>query len=117
LLQVVMYHSYCKNWKTPAVVAECDHGHDPSELSCLSCFCWKLTLVLACIWIKVILVQTILLLLLLNLSCNNSTELRYMLNYLWNGCNIWPVMLDHYDLGLYVGWFEISQDFIGLPGL
>jgi hypothetical protein len=51
-----MYHSYCKNWKTPAVVAECDHGHGPSELSCLSCFYGKLTLVLACIWIKVILV-------------------------------------------------------------
>jgi hypothetical protein len=26
-------------------------------------------------------------------------------------------MLDHYDLGLYVGWFEISHDFIGLPEL
>jgi hypothetical protein len=23
-------------------------------------------------------------------------------------------MLNHYDLGLYVGWFEISHDFIGL---
>jgi hypothetical protein len=23
-------------------------------------------------------------------------------------------MLNHYDLGLYVGWFEISCDFIGL---
>jgi hypothetical protein len=22
-----------------------------------------------------------------------------------------------YDLGLYVGWFEILRDFIGLPGL
>ena len=22
-----------------------------------------------------------------------------------------------YDLGLYVGWFEILHDFIGLPGL
>jgi hypothetical protein len=26
-------------------------------------------------------------------------------------------MLNHYDLGLYVGWFEISRDFIGLPEL
>jgi hypothetical protein len=26
-------------------------------------------------------------------------------------------MLDHYDLGLYVGWFEIPHDFIGLPEL
>jgi hypothetical protein len=26
-------------------------------------------------------------------------------------------MLNHYDLGLYVGWFEILHDFIGLPGL
>jgi hypothetical protein len=24
-------------------------------------------------------------------------------------------MLNHYDLGLYVGWFEIPHDFIGLP--
>jgi hypothetical protein len=29
LLQVVMYHGYSKNWMAPAVVAECDHGHDP----------------------------------------------------------------------------------------
>jgi hypothetical protein len=27
------------------------------------------------------------------------------------------VMLNHYDLGLYVGWFEIPRDFIGLPEL
>jgi hypothetical protein len=27
------------------------------------------------------------------------------------------VMLNHYDLGLYVGWFEIPHDFIGLPEL
>jgi hypothetical protein len=27
------------------------------------------------------------------------------------------MMLDHYDLGLYVGWFEIPRDFIGLPEL
>jgi hypothetical protein len=26
-------------------------------------------------------------------------------------------MLDHYDLGLYVGWFEIPRDFIRLPEL
>jgi hypothetical protein len=35
LLQVVMYHGYCKNWMTLVIVAECDHGNDPSELSCL----------------------------------------------------------------------------------
>jgi hypothetical protein len=35
LLQVVMYHGYCKNWMTPVVMVECDQGHDPSELSCL----------------------------------------------------------------------------------
>jgi len=23
-------------------------------------------------------------------------------------------MLNHYDLGLYVGWFEIPRDFVGL---
>jgi hypothetical protein len=26
-------------------------------------------------------------------------------------------MLNHYDLGLYVGWFEILHDIIGLPEL
>jgi hypothetical protein len=26
-------------------------------------------------------------------------------------------MLNHYNLGLYVGWFEIPYDFIGLPEL
>jgi hypothetical protein len=25
--------------------------------------------------------------------------------------------LNHYDLGLYVGWFEIPRDFTGLPEL
>jgi hypothetical protein len=30
---------------------------------------------------------------------------------------MWLIMLDHYDLGLYVGWFEIPHDFIGLPKL
>jgi hypothetical protein len=57
LLQVVMFHGHCKNWMAPTIVVECGHGHDPSELSCLSCFCWKLTLVLACIWIKITLVS------------------------------------------------------------
>jgi hypothetical protein len=28
---------------------------------------------------------------------------------------MWLVMLNHYDLDLYVGWFEISRDFIRLP--
>jgi hypothetical protein len=31
-LQVVMYHGDCKNWLAPTLVAECDHGHDPSYL-------------------------------------------------------------------------------------
>jgi hypothetical protein len=26
-------------------------------------------------------------------------------------------MLNHYDLGLYVGWLKIHRDFIGLPEL
>jgi hypothetical protein len=30
---------------------------------------------------------------------------------------MWLVMLNHYDLGLYVGWFEIPRDFVGLPEL
>jgi hypothetical protein len=30
---------------------------------------------------------------------------------------MWIVMLNHYDLGLYVGWFEIPYDFVGLPKL
>jgi hypothetical protein len=29
-----MYHGD-KSWLAPAVEAECDHGHDPSELSSL----------------------------------------------------------------------------------
>jgi hypothetical protein len=32
LLQVVMYYGYCKNWMASVIVAECDHGHDPSDL-------------------------------------------------------------------------------------
>jgi len=39
------------------------------------------------------------------------------LNYLRNACNVWLVMLNHYDIGLYVGWFEIPRDFVGLPEL
>jgi hypothetical protein len=27
------------------------------------------------------------------------------------------VILNHYDLGLYVSWFESPHDFIGLPEL
>jgi hypothetical protein len=30
---------------------------------------------------------------------------------------MWFVMLKHYDLGLYVGWFKIPHDFIELPEL
>jgi hypothetical protein len=115
LLQVVMYHGYCKNWLAPAVVAECGHGLDPSELSCLSCFCWNLTLVLACIWIKKKLVSN---------YFASTTLWTWVVITLWNsdlcwitcnnGCNMWLVMLNHYDLGLYIGWFEIPRDFIGL---
>jgi hypothetical protein len=28
-----MYHGDYKSWLAPAIVAECDHGHDPSKLS------------------------------------------------------------------------------------
>jgi hypothetical protein len=31
----VMYRGDCKSWLAPAIVAECDHGRDPSELSSL----------------------------------------------------------------------------------
>jgi hypothetical protein len=30
---------------------------------------------------------------------------------------MWLVMLNHYNLGLYVDWFEIPCDFVGLPKL
>jgi hypothetical protein len=30
---------------------------------------------------------------------------------------MWLVMLNHYDLSLYVGRFEIPHDFVGLPEL
>jgi hypothetical protein len=30
---------------------------------------------------------------------------------------MWLVMLNHYNLGLYVDWFEIPCDFVGLPEL
>jgi hypothetical protein len=30
---------------------------------------------------------------------------------------MWLVMLNHYNLSSYVGWFEIPRDFIGLPEL
>jgi hypothetical protein len=30
---------------------------------------------------------------------------------------MWLVMLNHYDLGLYVDWVEICRDFIGLTEL
>ena len=37
-------------------------------------------------------------------------ELRCMTNYLWTCCNMWLVCWIMYDLGLYVGWFEILHD-------
>jgi hypothetical protein len=30
---------------------------------------------------------------------------------------MYVVMLNHYDLSLYVGWFEIPRDFVGLSEL
>jgi hypothetical protein len=30
---------------------------------------------------------------------------------------MWLVMLNHYDLGLYVSWIDIPRHFIGLPEL
>jgi hypothetical protein len=30
---------------------------------------------------------------------------------------MWLVILNHYDLELYVGWFEIPRDFVGLTEL
>ena len=55
--------------------------------------------------------------LLLNLGCNNFINTPMYENYLWTYCNMWLVVLIMYDLGLYVGLFEILRDFIGLPGL
>jgi len=37
-------------------------------------------------------------------------DLWCMTNYLWTRCNIWIVCWIMYDLGLYVGWFEILRD-------
>ena len=51
------------------------------------------------------------------LSCNNFIETQMYENYLWTCCNIWLVGWIMYDLGLYVGLFEILHDLIGLPGL
>jgi hypothetical protein len=30
---------------------------------------------------------------------------------------MWLVMLNHYDLGLYAGWFKIPHNFVRLPEL
>jgi hypothetical protein len=60
-----------------------------------------------------------LLALLSNLSCNNYVELRCTLNYLWNGCNMWLVMLNHYELGwMLVGLksLVISMDYRSYMG-
>ena len=37
--------------------------------------------------------------------------------YLWNGCNMWLVMLNHVWSWLYVSWLEILHGFIELPDL
>jgi hypothetical protein len=75
-----------------------------------------LTLVLACIWNKGDVS--------FKLLCSRYfstwvviTMLNSDVSYMWNGCNMWLIMLNHYDLGLYVGWFEIPCDFIELTEL
>ena len=45
-----------------------------------------------------------LLLLLLNLSCNNSVETSMYENYLWTFCKMWLVMLNHVR-SWFVYWF------------
>jgi hypothetical protein len=30
---------------------------------------------------------------------------------------MWLVILNHYDLGLYVSWIKIPHNFVGLPEL
>jgi hypothetical protein len=81
-------------------------------------FLMLLLVVLACIWNKSnVSFKLLSFRYFSNLSCNNYVELRCILNYLWNRCNMRLVMLNHCDLGLYVGWFEIPRNFVGLPEL
>ena len=78
---------------------------------------------LACIWTSVCDddFKTIFLPLLhLNLGCNNSFELRCMLNYLWTLCNMWLVCWIMYDLGCMLDYsrsFVILDGLLGLYGL
>jgi hypothetical protein len=39
------------------------------------------------------------------------SKLRCIQLSLWTLCNMWRWLLNLYDLGLYVGWFEILRDF------
>ena len=48
--------------------------------------------------------KTMLLLLLLNLSCNNFVETPMYENYLWTYCNMWLVVLNHVR-SWFVCWF------------
>ena len=68
-----------------------------------------MTTELACIWTKCVWgSQTTLLPLFMNSCCNNYV------NYLWNGCNMWLVTLNHYDLScMQVGLksFMVSVDY------
>ena len=68
-----------------------------------------MTMELACIWTKCVWgSQTTLFLLFMNSCCNNYV------NYLWNVCNMWLVMLNHCDLGcMQVGLksFVVSVDY------
>ena len=54
--------------------------------------------------------RTMLLPLLLTDVVITMLELWCMTNYLWACCNMWLVCWIMYDLGLYVGWFEILRD-------
>jgi hypothetical protein len=66
---------------------------------------------LACIWTTCdVGFKTMLLPLHLNLVCNNYVELQCMLNFLWICGNMWLVCWIMYNLGLYIGWFEVLHD-------
>ena len=95
-----------------------DHWHD---LLCylIMMLLLDMTMELACIrtmcvwWF-----QTTLLPLFVNSCCNNyvnSDVCEILVNYLWNGCNMWLVMLNHVQSWLYASWFKILHGFSGLP--
>ena len=97
-----------------------DHGHD---LLCylIMILLLDMTMKLACIWTKCVWgFPTTLLPLFVNSCCNNyvnSDVHKILVNYLWNGCNMWLVMLNHVWSWLYVSWFEILCGFSWLLGL